>query len=217
MPTVYLIRHGRTHANAQGVLTGQSAVRLDERGVRQAVSAGRRLRRVPLEAIVTSPLRRTRQTARLIQEQRDHSVAVKPDVAFVEVDYGEWSGRSLAELAELDLWTTVQEHPSAVRFPDGESIAGAQHRAVTAIRDWNSSGLDTYAVVSHGDIIKAIIADAYGMHLDHFQRIVIDPGSISVIHYAPKRPSVLVTNSTHGTLRFHAQHSRPTVGGGGGS
>jgi probable phosphomutase (TIGR03848 family) len=200
MATVFFVRHGRTDANVAGVLAGRSAVGLDARGRSQAAAAGRRLRAVPIQAVVTSPLNRTRQTAAALVEARSSRIPVKREPGFQEIDYGQWSGRSLAELAQEDLWPVVQRHPSAVTFPDGESMAAMQHRAVASIRHWNARYPRAYAIVSHGDVIKAVLADALGMHLDQFQRLVIDPGSISAVHYAPERPFVLATNVTHGGL-----------------
>ena len=92
-----------------------------------------------------------------------------------ECKYGDWTGKPLKELAKDPLWPVVQAHPSAVRFPGpgGESMLDMQHRAVAAVREWNARlGKDaTYLVCSHGDVIKAIVADALGLHLDQCQRI----------------------------------------------
>ncbi len=98
----------------------------------------------------------------------------------------------------------VQAHPSAVVFPgaEGESMLDMQHRAVSAIREWNARlGKDaTYLVCSHGDVIKAIVADSLGLHLDQCQRIVADPCSLTVIRYTPLRPFLLRLNDTGGTV-----------------
>jgi probable phosphomutase (TIGR03848 family) len=127
---------------------------------------------------------------------------VEVDERFGEVRYGDWTGRPLKELAKEPLWRVVQAHPSAARFPgeEGESLAEAQHRALTAVRDWNTRlGPDaTYLVCSHGDIIKAIVADALGLHLDQFQRIQADPASLTVIRYTELRPFVVRLNDTGG-------------------
>ena len=220
MSTVFLVRHGRTAANASGILAGRRAgVRLDGRGERQATAAGKRLAGVPLQAIITSPLERTRQTADAIGEQHADAIRIRRDTDLIEADYGSWTGKKLHELAKEDLWSVVQEHPSAVVFPQGESMIAMQHRAVAAIRKWNRTYQDAYAVVSHGDVIKAILADALGIHLDQFQRIVIDPGSISIVRYTARRPFVLATNELSGSLRRFVQRPRSSdaaVGGGAG-
>jgi probable phosphomutase (TIGR03848 family) len=122
----------------------------------------------------------------------------------VEVRYGDWTGRPLKELAKEPLWRVVQAHPSAAVFPGdaGEGLAAAQARAVAAVRDWDARitaahGADAvWLACSHGDIIKAIVADAMGLHLDAFQRIVADPASVSVIRYTPTRPFLVRLNDT---------------------
>ncbi len=207
MPNVFLVRHGRTAANASGVLAGWTpGIDLDEKGREQAVVAGTRLIPVPLAAIVTSPLERTRETAAALNAARTSEVQVHIDERVGECKYGDWTNQPLKTLAKDPLWKVVQAHPSAAVFPGGEGLSEMSQRAVGAIRDWNSRlcaehGDDvSYAVVSHGDVIKAIVADALGMHLDSFQRIAIDPCSITVIRYTEMRPFVLKTNDTGSDL-----------------
>lgn len=213
MSTVYLVRHGRTTANARGLLAGRSRrAQLDAHGERQAKHAGVMLRQVDLEAIVTSPLPRTRRTAAIVRDQLPKSPRISTDEHLNECDYGDWSGRSLTELAEDPLWRVVQEHPSAVTFPGGESMVGMQHRAVAGIRALNRK-YGAYVVVSHGDIIKALLADALGMHLDQFQRIVVDPGSVSVITYTALRPVVSGVNLTRTLKGIQAPSGHGVVGG----
>ncbi len=119
-----------------------------------------------------------------------------------EARYGDWTGRPLKDLVRDRLWRVVQEHPSAATFPgrEAEPLRATAARAVDAVRDWNARlGADaTYAVVSHGDVIKAVVADALGMHLDLFQRIVVDPGSVTVVRYTDLRPFVVRLNDTGG-------------------
>jgi probable phosphomutase (TIGR03848 family) len=201
--TVLLIRHGRTSANTAGILAGRSSgVELDETGVQQVAEAGRRIAGVPLRAIVTSPLRRCRQTAQALAAARIEPSPVTVERGLVECGYGEWTGKHLRELSKEKLWGTVQHQPSAVRFPGGESMPEMSARAVGAIRSWDARltaehGPDAvWAAVSHGDPIKAILADALGMHLDSFQRILVDPASISVIRYTSTRTFVITLNST---------------------
>lgn len=205
MATVLLIRHGRTKANADGVLAGWTpGVVLDDAGTQQARDLSARLAVVPLTAVVTSPLERTRQTTDLMLEGREAQVPVHVDERVGECRYGDWTGGSLKTLAKEPMWKVVQAHPSAAVFPgaDGESMAHMQHRAVTAVREWNEQlGADAiYAVVSHGDVIKAILADALGMHLDQFQRLRVDPCSVSIVDYTPLRPFVARTNDVGGSL-----------------
>lgn len=212
MATVVLARHGRTTANASGVLAGRSkGVDLDEHGLAQARQAGERLAGVPVAAVVTSPLERCRSTAREIARALPGAVRPRSERGLLECDYGEWTGRELKTLAKEPMWATVQEHPSAATFPGGESMAAMAARAVEAVRRWDArveaeQGPDAvWVAVSHGDVIKAVLADALGMHLDLFQRVVVDPGSLSVVRYTPRRPFVLTSNSTAGDLG----HLRP--------
>lgn len=204
MTTVLLVRHGRTAANASGVLAGWSdGVDLDDHGREQVETLASRLSDLPVSAIVTSPLERCQQTAKALAHSRD-GTPLHIDARIGEVHYGDWTGQPLKSLAKLPLWKTVQAHPSGVVFPgeSGESMAAMQARAVAAIREWNTElGNDAiYLAVSHGDVIKAILADALGQHLDQFQRIVVNPASLSVVQYAATRPFVERINDTGGEV-----------------
>jgi probable phosphomutase (TIGR03848 family) len=140
-------------------------------------------------------------------------MTVQLDERLGECRYGDWTGRPLRKLARDPLWRVVQAHPSAVRFPgpDGETMTGMQQRAVAAVRDWNArlGPRAAYVVCSHGDVIKAILADALGMHLDMSQRIQIDPCSLSVVRYTPLRPFVLAMNDTGADATALAAYVRP--------
>ena len=201
MTLVLLVRHGLT-AGTGSVLTGRTpGIGLDDRGRGQAAAVAARLADVPLDTIVSSPLQRCRETAAAIAAARNgHQVAVTVDDRFAEVAYGDWTGKPIKRLVKEPLWRVVQAHPSAVRFPGpgGESLPGVQERAVAAIRDWNArlGPKGVYLVCSHGDVIKSIIADSLGLHLDMFQRIQVDPCSVSLIRYTPLRPFVLRMNDT---------------------
>jgi probable phosphomutase (TIGR03848 family) len=158
--TVLLVRHGRTTANASGVLAGRlPGVRLDEPGEQQVRSTAERLGAVPLAALVTSPQERCRQTAKAIRGSQDGPPRTVTERGLAECDYGEWQGRPLKELAKEKLWSTVQRHPSAAAFPGGESMVAMRHRAVEAVRRHDAAveaehGPSAVLVaVSHGDII----------------------------------------------------------------
>ena len=241
MTTVLLVRHGLTATTGQ-LLTGWTpGVGLDERGRAQAKALGERLAPIPLNAIVTSPLDRCQQTVEEIVAARagrtgqaghggKQAVPVIDD-RVGECKYGDWTGKPLKELEKDPLWPVVQAHPSAVTFPgaQGESMLDMQHRAVSAVREWNAKlGKDaTYLVCSHGDVIKAIVADSLGLHLDQCQRIVADPCSLTVIRYTPLRPFLIRLNDTGGAvddlLPRPAAHdgagheSDAVIGGGAGS
>jgi probable phosphomutase (TIGR03848 family) len=204
MPTVVLVRHGRTPANTSGMLAGWTpGIALDEQGRTQAAALAQRLAAVDLAGIVTSPLQRCRETAEAIAAAGGRTGAgVRTDDRLGECRYGDWTGQELTKLAKDPLWKVVQSHPSAVVFPgaDAESLRAMQERAIDAVREWNATFAAergdgaVWAAVSHGDVIKAVAADALGMHLDAFQRIVVDPGSATIITYTPLRPFVIRLN-----------------------
>ncbi|MCS5736236.1 MSMEG_4193 family putative phosphomutase [Herbiconiux daphne] len=226
MATVILVRHGRTAANTAGILAGRAAgVRLDAVGREQAARTAQRLAVVPLVAVVSSPLERCRQTARAILDRQAGSPATPIDRGLTECDYGQWQGRSLAELSKEQLWSVVQQQPSAAEFPGGESLAAMQARAVSSIRRHDArfeaehGPGAAWVAVSHGDVIKSILADALGMHLDLFQRISVGPASVSIVRYGAARPDVVATNTDSGDLAWLASAARAgdaPVGGGAG-
>ena len=203
--TLVLVRHGLTELTGPVLAGWTPGVSLDERGRAQARAVGERLAHLPLAAVVSSPLERCLQTAEAIAAAPGRAGGPLPvlrEERFGEVRYGQWTGRPLQELAQEPLWRVVQAHPSAAVFPGGEALAAAQHRAVSAVREWNARIAEqagahaAYLVCSHGDIIKAIVADALGLHLDHFQRIQIDPASVTVIRYTELRPFLVRLNDT---------------------
>lgn len=236
MTTVLLVRHGRTAANAEGLLAGWTpGVDLDDAGRAQAEALAARLLALPLAAIVTSPLARTRQTAQALLVGRDPAPPLQVDERVGECRYGDWTGKPLKSLAKDPMWKVVQGRPSAAVFPgaEGEALADMSARAVGAVRDWTARiGADhgpgaLFAVVSHGDVIKAVLADALGLHLDQFQRIQVDPASVSVVRYTDLRPFVVRSNDIGGDLsgllpppkgrrRARRESSDAVVGGGAG-
>jgi probable phosphomutase (TIGR03848 family) len=200
-----MLRHGRSSANAAGVLAGRSpGVELDDAGRAQAEQVVPRLAGVPLAGLVCSPLVRCTQTLAPLAADRGLTPVVEPDLA--EVDYGSWTGGALKDLAKEPLWKVVQSHPSAAVFPGGEGLARMQARAVAAVRghaariEAEHGPQAVWLACSHGDVIKAVLADALATHLDNFQRIVVDPASISVVHYTPTRPFVARVNDLGGDV-----------------
>jgi probable phosphomutase (TIGR03848 family) len=229
MSTVLLVRHGLT-ALTGPVLTGRTpGVHLDDRGRGQAEALAQRVAALPLAAVVTSPLERCVETVEAITAAQKTAPAQHVDERLVECGYGDWTGKPIKELARDPLWRVVQSQPSAVRFPNGESLLEVAARAVASIRDWDARlGADAvWVACSHGDVIKAILADALGLHLDQFQRIVVDPCSTSIVRYTDTRPYVLRANDVGGDLagfappkrrrRARAGGSDATVGGGSGA
>lgn len=206
-----MIRHGRTTFNANGTLAGWSeGVGLDDTGRSQVADMAERLRGMPIRAVISSPLQRCVETAQIVVAALV-DVTVQTDERVGECRYGAWTGGSLTELAKDPLWRMVQDQPSAARFPDGEmfmgeSIAEMQARALQAVRDIDArvnaehGPRALWALVSHGDVIKAILADAAGAHLDHFQRFMVGPASLSVVSYTDRRPFVVRLNDGGATL-----------------
>ncbi|MFT3662353.1 MAG: MSMEG_4193 family putative phosphomutase [Gordonia sp. (in: high G+C Gram-positive bacteria)] len=208
--TVILVRHGRSTGNVSGLLSGRTpGVGLEEKGIAQAAALPERLAGVldEVTAVVRSPLQRCAETVAPLMSalgDRERGVPEIVDDRLLEVDYGDWTGRPIRELLTEPLWQVVQQQPSAAVFPGGEGLADVSRRAGAAIRELDrvhggEHGHGLWVVCSHGDVLKAIIADALGMHLDAFQRIVVEPASISVIHYASARPYVHSVNNG-GTL-----------------
>jgi probable phosphomutase (TIGR03848 family) len=214
---VLVVRHGLTAATGSALTGRTPGIPLDDRGLAQAIALAERLAGVRLDAIVSSPLERCFATAEAIAaSQKSGEMAVTTDDRFIEVGYGDWTGKSLRKLSREPLWRVVQAHPSAVTFPGpgGEGLADMQRRAVAAIRDWNErvGERGVYLICSHGDVIKAILADSLGLHLDLYQRINIDPCSLSVIRFTPLRPFVERLNDTGGSVATLTRSDKNTAG-----
>lgn len=206
MSTVILVRHGKSTANGSGILAGRSPkVNLDDTGRAQAEKLVERLDGVPLAGVVVSPMLRCKQTVAPLLAARGIGKTVEPGLS--EVDYGDWTGKELKHLAKEPLWRVVQAHASAAVFPGGEGLAQMQARSVAAVRAHDRriaaehGDHAVWLLCSHGDVIKSLIADALGQHLDAFQRIVVDPSSISVVRYTETRPFVLRVNDHSGDFR----------------
>jgi probable phosphomutase (TIGR03848 family) len=199
--TVLLLRHGRSTSNTAHTLAGRSeGVDLDDRGREQAVALVDRIGSLPIRAIVRSPLLRCERTV----EPLAAALGLEPviDERISEVDYGSWTGCKIGDLVKEPLWAVVQQQPSAAVFPEGEGLAGVQARAVAAVREHDRRLADEHksdvlwVACTHGDVIKAVLADALGTHLDSFQRINADPASVSVVRYTAVRPFVIHVNHT---------------------
>lgn len=217
MTLVLIVRHGLTAATGSALTGRTPGISLDDRGQAQAAAVAAKLAEVKLDAIVSSPLERCFETAEAIASAQQQTVVpVQTDERFIEVGYGDWTGKPLRKLAHDPLWRVVQAYPSAVTFPgeSGEALADMQRRAITGIRDWNAKlgPRATYLICSHGDVIKAILADSLGLHLDMYQRINIDPCSLSVIRFTPLRPFVERQNDTGGSVATLIRSDKKTAG-----
>jgi probable phosphomutase (TIGR03848 family) len=193
--TLLLARHAVT-AETGSMLSGRKpGIDLSDKGREQAEALAERLAVVPIAAVYASPIERTMQTAAPVAARHGLTVRTLPGV--IEADYGEWTGGKLGELAKEDLWRTVQRAPSRARFPAGESLAEMQVRMVAALETVVAEHPgETVVVVSHADPIKSAIAHYTGAHLDHFQRIVVSPASVTVFQLSAHGAAMLKCNDT---------------------
>jgi probable phosphoglycerate mutase len=220
-----LIRHAHSEANAAGILSGRLPnVHLSEKGVAQSENLAVRLGNFPLSSLRISPMERCFETISpwinsvVLANYPKFQPELDPNLT--EVDYGTWSGKKLAMLSKNKLWKIVQESPSRMYFPNGEGIAQMHARAMTSVHAAVSAkGKGSAVIVSHGDVIKSIVASALGMHLDEFQRIVIDPASVSIIDFSTTKPRTLLLNDSRTVvteLLVEPKRSKNLLGGGAG-
>jgi probable phosphomutase (TIGR03848 family) len=195
MTFFYLVRHGLT-AHTGNRLTGWSpGVHLTDEGVTQAESVAEGLAEGGLDAVYSSPIERTLETARVIASR--HGLEVRIRRALGEVRYGKWTNRSFKMLTRTKLWSSVQRWPSGTRFPEGETLREVQARAVAEIeRLRGEHPRQRICCVSHADVIRVIAAHYLGLHIDLFQRLIVFPGSITVIVIDDDGPKVLTVNAT---------------------
>ena len=198
MTDLLLIRHAVNDWVGDRLAGWTPGVHLNDKGREQAAALARRLAGWPIEAIYSSPLERAMETAQVVAEPLGLPVQIEEGVG--ESRYGDWTGQSIKELAKTPEWQTVQFVPSLSHFPGGEGLAAMQARAVAAIdRLRTQHGKGIIAVFSHADVIKAMAAHYAGIHLDLFQRIVIDTASVTWIRFTPHGPRIIRLNDT-GTL-----------------
>lgn len=191
-----LVRHGRTPTTGK-VLPGRAkGLHLAPEGQAEAAAVGERLATLKkIDVIYSSPLERARETATPLAKLL--KLPIITHKGLLEAEFGDWTGKNLADLAKLPEWTTVQRYPSGFRFPNGESFSEMQARFVSTLADLRALHTGkTIAVFSHADPIKAAVADAMGTHLDLFQRISISTCSVTAIAYGPNGPNVLTVNDT---------------------
>ena len=202
MTRILLLRHAHSVANAKGILAGRTpGITLSERGVKQSLEVATRLKEVTFSQIRISPMERCAETVQPLianfSKTAAKKIKIETDEDLVEVDYGKWTGRKLSVLSRDKAWKVVQNTPSAMYFPGGEGLLDVQARAMRALNSAaNTPGKGAKLLVSHGDVIKSIVASVLGTHLDHFQKIVIDPASLTVLDFNGVDYRVLTLNST---------------------
>lgn len=204
MPIVLLIRHGENEFTRTGKLAGWTkGVSLNEAGRKQAEGLVARLKGTPIKHLYSSPLERAQETAAPLAAALKLPVEIRPELG--EVQYGQWTGKSLKVLGRTKLWKVVQQLPSTMRFPDGETMRGAQLRMVDAIdviARAHPSPKAVVAIFTHSDPIKLAVAHYLGMPLDLFQRIMINTASVTVLRLGHGQPSLVKLNDT-GPLAAH--------------
>jgi probable phosphomutase (TIGR03848 family) len=195
VPLLLLVRHAVTDATGRSLTGWTPGVHLSERGRGQARALAERLAPVPIVAMYSSPLERCLETAEPLAAQKRLSVTASDDLG--EVRYGDWTGRSLAQLARTRLWKTVQQTPSNARFPNGESLLEVQERAAREVqRIGRTHPRGVVAAFSHADVIRLLVAHFAGVHVDHFQRLVISPASVTAMTLGDGIPRILRVNDT---------------------
>lgn len=188
MTTIYLIRHGENDWIGKRLPGWTPGLHLNDRGRAQARRLAELLAEVRLEAIYSSPLERARETAAPLA--RSKGLRVRRRAGLAEMRVGSWQGQALRSLRRRKLWPVIQFAPSLARFPQGESFVEAQARIageLQALRALHPRRGAAIACFSHGDIIKLAVAHVLGLPLDLFQRIVVAPASITVVHLAAGR------------------------------
>lgn len=207
-----LIRHGENDWVGSNRLAGRTpGVHLNEKGMRQAQALADLLEDQPISAVFSSPLDRCMETAKPLAHRLGLPVVAEEGV--LEVDYGEWRGQNLKDLAKDPAWKMVQHYPSNFRFPEGETLQEVQYRAVAAFnRIHQTFPNQTVAVFSHGDVIRTTLAYYLGTHIDLFQRIAISTASVSVLALANQRPMVLGMNYVTSLPKFEIKTEKPEEG-----
>jgi probable phosphomutase (TIGR03848 family) len=198
------IRHAHSTANDAGILSGQlPGVSLSKKGKKQALELVERLGASSFDSARISPLQRCEETISPWLNSK-YSQGLKSyfiDEALIEMNYGSWSGRKLSSLSREKLWKEIQERPSTVQFPHGERMKTMQKRALSSVSDALAEKKNgTHLFVSHGDVLKAVVASLLKMKLDDFQSLVIDPASVTVIDFDGSKSRLLAFNDSYSPI-----------------
>jgi len=197
MPTILLIRHAENDYFEKGRAPGRlPGVHLNEKGRSQAEALAQALANVPLKAVYSSPLERTMETAEPVAAAQ--GLKVIPCPGLLELDIGEWQGLTFKQLRRRKLWGVVQHNPALARFPGGETFAEAQMRIVHELETLTAmhKPKDLLACFSHSDMIKLAVAYYLGLPLDLFQRLTVQPASVSTLHIGQSHSRLINLNHT---------------------
>jgi probable phosphomutase (TIGR03848 family) len=202
-----LVRHGTTPLTGTRLIGRTPGVHLSEDGLGQAKAAAERLGTLPVKAVYSSPLERCFETAETIAARYGLEIQTRQDL--LEVDYGDWTGRSFAQLHRLKAWGELQAYPADFRFPGGESIREAQTRVMGAMQAlYAAHPKQAVAVVSHADIIRLTLAAYLGMGIDLYQRVIVGVASVSAVVLGDRVPRVIRMSDT-GSLDELAERLKP--------
>ena len=215
MARIVLLRHAHSVANEKNLLAGRTAgISLSKTGKEQAKDLIARLGDIQFDEVAISPLQRCRETIEPWLDATGAKSQIVVDDAISEVDYGNWSGKTLASLRRKAQWKVVQDFPSQMTFPEGESLLEMQGRALSGFYRLNSvKGKGPRLLVSHGDVIKSIVAHCLGMHLDQFQRLVIEPASLTIIDTDSGTSRLVRFNDAKGFLSSERSTNQSALGG----
>jgi probable phosphoglycerate mutase len=215
MARIVLLRHAHSVANEKNILAGRTpGIDLSEKGSVQAQNLIRRLGSIEFEQISISPIERCHQTIAPWLNSCSKTPKIVTDEDLSEVDYGTWSGKSLASLRRKSLWKIVAHHPSQMVFPGGESLLAMQERALRSFYRLNEvKGKKPRLLVSHGDVIKSLVAHCLGMHLDQFQKLIIEPASLTIIDTHDGVSRLVRLNDVDGLLLKDSSSVEAAVGG----
>lgn len=199
MSTLIFLRHAHSQANESNVLAGRTpGVLLSQKGKRQATQLIERIGKARVDQLHLSPITRCQLTLDPWLDSKFSSAIERLDIReeFTEMDYGDWSGKKLSSLRRSPLWKPIQETPSKVKFPGGESFRQAQKRAIEGCEElFSSRGNKNHLIVSHSDLIKLIAVHYLEAHIDTFQRIDISQASFTVIQKSSRGLNILAINS----------------------
>jgi probable phosphomutase (TIGR03848 family) len=215
MARIVLLRHAHSIANEKNLLAGRiNGITLSKSGKSQALDLVDRLGSMQFDEIAISPLQRCRETIDPWLSANNAKSRLVIDESISEVDYGSWSGKTLASLRRKAQWKVVQDFPSQMIFPEGESLLEMQGRALSGFYRLNAvKGKGPRLLVSHGDVIKSIVAHCLGMHLDQFQRLVIEPASITIIDTDSGVSRLVRFNDAKGSLTSGKSNNQSALGG----
>jgi probable phosphoglycerate mutase len=194
MTTFFLVRHASCDGLGEKLWGRTAGVCLNEAGREEAYRLAERFSGAGLDAIYSSPLERARETAEAIAQVTQ--LDVQQNVAFNEIDLGEWSGKSFETLSRDEAWSRWNTQRSMARVPGGELFLEVQCRAIAELERLAEQHPEArVAIVSHSDVIKAVIGYVAGTPIDLLQRIEISPASVSIVATDEHAPKLLAVNS----------------------